>query len=95
MSFHIFHPTTDHAPVDRLFNEACIPFGQIGDLTVGGSVVVDFPINFHIFRNLGALNITLCDMHFIGRLLWSLHPHPETGIPCQSFKIYSTPVGDP
>ena len=86
VSFIVFPPTADRAPVGWFFDETCVPFGQIEDLTVGGHAPVDFPINSLIFKNLRVLHITLDNVQFTEELLGLLHPQPGAGTPCQSLQ---------
>ena len=86
VSFIVFPPTADRAPVNWFFDETCIPFGQIEDLTVGGHAPVDIPINFLIFKNLRVLQITLEQVHWIEEFLGLLHPQSGARIPCQSLQ---------
>ena len=86
LSFVTSHPVADRTPVYRFFDEAYIPFGQIEDLTVGGSFTADFPINILAFKNLRVLRIVPQGVGFAEWLLPSLYPHPGTEIPCRSLQ---------
>ena len=92
VSFSASRPMEDHTHVDWFPNDACIPFGQIEDLTVGVSDDIGFPINIAVFKNLRVLRIIPWNWCFIERFL---DPDPRVGIRCRSLQEIRYPCGGP
>ena len=92
ISFTILRPTTAHTPVDWFPDDTSIPFGQIEDLTVEVSVIMDLPFNVVSFENLRVLRIIPRNMPFVERFLGSLYPYPGAGVPCRSLQEIEYPL---
>lgn len=73
--------------VDWFSDQACIPFGQIEELTIEASPVsAVFPIGVFVLENLRVLRANLWDAEFAEELFRLFHPDPEAGVPCQSLQ---------
>ena len=86
VSFSVSRPTADHARADWFPKDACIPFGQIEDLTVGVSDDMGFPIDIAVFKNLRILRVIPWDSSFTEGFLGLFYPDPRVGIRCRSLE---------
>ena len=88
--FHAFCDMADSTTdwfVDWFSNQTAIPFGQIEELQIGGSLLVaGFHIDVFALENLKILQVALWDGEFVEEVLRPFHPVPQKGVPCQSLR---------
>jgi len=73
--------------VDWFSDQACIPFGQIEELTIEASPVsMIFPTGVFVLENLRVLRANIWDGEFAGELFHLFHPDPDAGVPCRSLR---------
>ena len=73
--------------VDWFSDQACIPFGQIEELTIEASPVsMLFPAGVSVLENLRVLRANVWDVEFAEEIFRLFHPDPEAGVPCRSLR---------